>query len=189
MIHPPPAGPEDGADDLVVYDLGDWTPEQRAALDRLLVGEGVTHEWDAGEAAASSTTPSPESGPTSAWAGQLVVPEASADLVEELIDELDHPDALEPDDGGDGGGGEVLSSLYVASDVLLSAPGHVAAAQELREAAAVASTMEAPYGLDDATWGTVRRRAETLAAVLATGEEEGVKAAAQALREVVRPLV
>lgn len=189
MIDPPPEVPEDGAEDLVVYDLGDWTPAQRAALDRLLVAEDVDHEWDGDEATASSRTPSPESGPDNTSPGQLLVPEASADLVEELIDEIDHPDALAPDDHGDGGGGEVLSSLYVASDVLLGAPGHVAATEEAREAAAAAAVMDPPYGLDDTTWGAVRRRAEILADVLATGEDQRVREAARALREVVRPLV
>lgn len=164
----------------VVYDLSDWTSEQRAALDRLLAGEGLPHRWESAE------TPAPAS-----VAGQLLVGEAFADLAEELIDEMDHPDALEVDDADDEGGAEILSELYVASDVLLGAPANAAAGIDARRAATAAATAVAPYGLDDATWAEVRRRAAALAAALVddVGDADRVMAAAGALREVVRPLV
>lgn len=201
MSDPPVAGrdhddPDDDpdgdlADDVVVYDLSDWDPGQRSTLDRLLTGEGVAYHWDHDEAPASWMTPDAVSGPTSppAMAGQLLVGVAHADLVEELIDEVDHPDALDVDDADDDGGGEVLSDLYVASDVLLGAPGSVTAIEDAQVAAAAASSSTAPYGLDDATWAEVRRRAGTLAEALAAGDEERVVPAARALREAVRPLV
>lgn len=158
-------------DDEVVYDLSDWSPAQRIELEQLLAAEGLSGRWDA------------------EGTGQLLVPEGGADLVEELIDEVDHPDALEPDDGDDDGGGEVLSRLYVASDVLLGAPSHLAAIEEAREAAASTARMGPPYGLDAVTWDQLRRRSAALVDALALGDEERVSAAAGALREVVRPLV
>lgn len=170
------AGNDDSGDDHVVYDLSDWTAEQRAQLDRVLSGEGLAWRWDVADAAHP-------------LADQLVVAEACADQVEELIDEVDHPDALEVDDAADDGGAEVLSELYLASDVLIAAPTNEAAAVEAQRAAQLAATMVAPYGLDDRTWADVRRRSATLAEVLAGGHEPSVVGAAHALREAVRPLV
>ncbi len=185
MIDPPGTG----ADDLVVYDLSDWSPEQRRALGRSLTGEGVAHHWDRDPGApapdAAAVPVSPPEG-----ADQLLVPEAHGDLVEELIDEIDHPEALEPqDDDGDDRGGEVLSELYVASDVLLAAPTNLSAGDEIREAAAAAAALAAPYGLDDVVWAEVRARAASVEHALVNGDEEDVVVAARALREAVRPLV
>lgn len=160
--------------DVVAYDLADWAPPLRTELSTALAAEGVAHEWD---------------GP------ELVVGEAWADLVEQMVDDMDHPDALEPEDDDDDGGAEVLSALYVASDLLLGDPHRAAAAADLATAAEAAAGMPAPYGLDGATWEEVRRRAGALAALLGEAEppgntdEEQVVAAARSLRDAVRPLV
>jgi hypothetical protein len=166
-------GPDD---DVVAYDLADWVPLLRAELSTALGAQGVGHQWEGTE---------------------LVVPEASADLVEHLVDELDHPDALEvDDDADDDGGAEVLSTLYVASDLLVGDPHRAAAAAELQAAAAAAVDMPAPYGLDGATWEEVRRRATALAGLLGDTvlpggdvDEDAVVAAARSLREAVHHLV
>lgn len=169
------AGSDDGVDEHVVYDLSDWTVEQRARLEGVLSGEGLSWWWDA----AGAGVP----------AGQLVVAETCADVVEELIEEIDHPDALEVDDSADDGGAEILSQLYLASDVLIAAPTNEVAAVEAQRAAQQAATIAAPYGLDDHTWTEVRRRSATLAEALASGLEASVVGAARALRQAVRPLV
>lgn len=165
-------GPDD---DVVAYDLTDWVPLLRAELSTALAAEGVAHQWEGAE---------------------LVVASASADLVEQLVDEIDHPDALEAQEDDDDGGAELLSALYVASDLLLGDPHRAAAAAELQTAAAAAADMPAPYGLDGATWDEVRRRAVALALLVGDSagsggdvDEEGVTAAARSLREAVRPLV
>lgn len=161
---------EDGLSyDAVSYDLVDWTPEQRSELAAGLAAEGVYHEWDGGE---------------------LVVDEAVADLVELLIEEIDNPDALDVDEGDDDGGAEVLSALYVASDVLAGDPHRATAASELRAATGAAANLAPPYGLDGTTWAEVRRRAEALVVLLEgdSGEAE-VVAGARSLRELVLPLV
>jgi hypothetical protein len=167
-----------GEDDEVVYDLADWEPEQRSTLDRMLSAEGVASRWSG-----------PASPPQAS--DQLVVAERHADFVEELIDELDHPDALEVvDDDGDDGAAEVLSSLYVASDVLVGAPGNLAAAHELGEAVEAAMGLAVPYGLDPVAWDELRRRAGTLAERLGAGSgDDEVTDAARALRDAVRPFV
>ena len=182
-----------GGDDELVYDLADWDPDQRSRLDAILTAEGVRYRWEGGVVGSSWMAPGPVSGPGSPpqASDQLVVAEGHGDLVEELIDELDHPDALETlDDDGDDAAAQVLSSLYVASDVLVSAPGNVAAAQELEEAFEAAKRLSVPYGLDPSAWDELRRRAGTLAERLGgAGEEAEVAEAARALRTAVRPLV
>lgn len=179
--------------DEVVYDLADWEPEQRTTLDGILAAEGVAYRWEGGVVASSWMAPGPVSGPDSpAYASdQLVVADRHADVVEELIDQLDHPDALDSiDDDGDDAAAGVLSSLYVASDVLASAPDNSAAAQELGEALATAQELALPYGLDPAAWDELRRRAATLAERLNRGDaDDDVAGAARALRAAVRPLV
>lgn len=179
--------------DEVVYDLGDWEPERRVTLDRLLAGEGAAYRWDEAPSPASWMTPDAVSGPASPafLSSQLAVAAEDADLVEELIDELDHPDALEvEDDDGDDAGAEVLSALYVAADVLSGAPGHAQAAEELLHASREVGEIEVPYGLDPDSWRELGRLAEALAQRLREGvDEETVIEAARMLREAVHPLV
>ena len=182
-----------GGDDELVYDLADWDPDQRSRLDAILIAEGVRYRWEGGVVGSSWMAPGPVSGPGSPpqASDQLVVAEVHGELVEELIDEFDHPDALETvDDDGDDAAAHVLSSLYVSSDVLVSAPGNVAAAQELEEAFEAAKGLPLPYGLDPSAWDELRRRAGALAERLAEGGgETEVADAARALRNAVRPLV
>ncbi|HWH35858.1 MAG TPA: hypothetical protein VNT56_11135, partial [Acidimicrobiales bacterium] len=135
----------------------------------------------------------PVSGPQSPpqASDQLVVGEGDAEVVEELIDDLDHPDALDAfDDDGDDRGPAVLSALYVASDVLANAPANLAAAAELSAALDGGRNVAPPYGIEAPVWDELRRRAMDLEACLgeAAGEDE-VVSAARALRAMVRPLV
>lgn len=156
-------------DDDVGYDLTDWTPGDRGQLTATLATEAIPSRWEGAE---------------------LVVREVDADRVEELIDEIDHPDALPEDDTDDDGGAELLSALYVASDVLQHEPSSAVAVLELLEASERASELGPPYGLDGELWREVQRRADTLADLLAAeADDEQVMAAAKTLREAVRPLV
>ena len=154
----------------VAYDLADWTSEQREALVGSLVAEGVV-----------------------AWLEdtELVVPEDAADLAEELIEEVDAPDALvAEDDDGDDAAASVLSSLYVTSDVLAHDPDSSAAVVELLESVEAAGSLPLPYGLDGDQWSALLRTADDLADLLgADAEGSEVAAAARRLRDAVRPLV
>ncbi len=163
-------GPEELEADDVVYELDDWDEVQRATLEEVLAGEGVGYRWH-------ST--------------QLVVGEPDADLVEEIIDGLDHPDALEvEEDDGDDGGAEILSSLYVAADVLSGAPRSGQAAEELLAAVQATAAREVPYGIDPTTWSELGRLADDVASCLRQGaDDEVVVAAARRLRQAVHPLV
>ena len=159
---------DDGGE--VGYDLSDWSAEQREGLVASLAAEGVVARLEDTE---------------------LVVAEADADVAEELIEEVDAPDALaaEDDDGDDAAAG-VLSSLYVTSDVLVHDPDSSAAVVELLESVEAAGSLPLPYGLDGDQWSGLLRTADELADLLgADADDTEVAAAARRLREAVRPLV
>ena len=101
-------------DDEVAYDLDDWDESDRESLSAALRAERIAFAWHGDEVA---------------------VPERFADVAEELIDAIDHPDAIDEDDEDDDGGAEVLGALYVASDVLTGDPGASGAVIELLELA------------------------------------------------------
>ena len=163
------AGDEGG--DEVEYDLADWSADEREQLVASLAAEGVAAriEEDA----------------------LLVVPEDAADLAEELIEEVDAPDALAAEvDDGDDDAARVLSSLYVTSDVLVHDPDSSAAVVELLESVEAAGSLPLPYGLDGDQWSSLLRTADELADLLgAAAEASEVAAAARRLRDAVRPLV
>ncbi len=163
-------GPGDPGDvEQVAYTLEDWTPDQRATLARTLREEGVAARWEAEE---------------------VVVAEADADLVEELIEEIDVPDALDAEEDGSDEAARTLSALYVTSDVLSHDPGSSAAVVELLQVAEGLADLGLPYGLDGEQWGTVVRLVDQLADVLgAEADEAEVILAARDLRDAVRPLV
>ena len=163
----PPAWPE--GDEEVGYELDDWGPQDRRALTAALVAERVPHEWRDDE---------------------VVVPERFADVAEELIDAIDHPDALEVEDADDDGGAELLGSLYVVSDVLSGDPGASGAVVELLELAPTVPGRPAPYGVDAGMWRGLRDRVAELAAPLvAAADAAEVTPGAVALRGLVRHLV
>ena len=156
-------------DDEVGYDLDDWGPVERAALTTALRAERVAHEWREDE---------------------IVVPERWADLAEELIDAIDHPDALDLEDDADDGGAEILGNLYVAADVLSGDPTSSGAVIELLELAPTLADQRAPYGVDGAAWAAIVAGVGTLAGLLeddADGDE--VQASAGNVRSLLRPLV
>lgn len=157
------------SDDEAGYDLTDWDPERRGELVAALVAQRIAHRWDDGE---------------------LVVRERDADAVEPIIDELDNPDALEVEDDDDDAAAELLSALYVASDVLAGDHANAGAVLELVDAEAEAREVDAPFGVSPAAWDEIRHRAAALCDLLdAESDDEGIRTAARELRDLVRPLV
>ncbi len=157
----------------VAYDLSDWDDGQRAALVGLLGRHGIDHRFDGQD---------------------LVVDDSVAERVEDLIDEIDFPDALDIYDGSsdddDQAAADLLSSLYVTADALVENPGHSASVVELLEAAAEAESAGVPFGVDDDTWMAIRAHAGALADLLGDeSDDDSVSAAARQLREFLRPLV
>lgn len=156
-------------DDEVGYDLDDWGPADREALTAALRAERIAHEWREEE---------------------VVVPERWADLVEELIDAIDHPDALDLDDDDGDGGAELLGNLYVAADVLSGDPTSSGAVIELLELAPTVADQRPPYGVDGSAWAAIVEQVGALAVLLeADADGDEVQAAAGDVRSLLRPLV
>ena len=156
------------SEDEVGYDLSDWSAVERAQLAATLVGEQLPSRWEDDE---------------------LVVRAGDADHVEGLIDEIDDVEALGEEPDADAGA-DLLSALYVASDVLQHDPEASVAIVELLEAAEQAAELGPPYGLDGDVWRDVQRHTDALAGLLGEqAEGDDVMAAARALRELVHPLV
>lgn len=154
----------------VGYDLADWGDEERVRLAQALGAAATPARWEGME---------------------LVVRAQDADAVEELIEEIDNPDALPVEDVDSGEeGAELLSSVYVAADVLQHDGKATGAVLELLDASAAADGMAPPYGIDGPVWRDVLDKLDAVAELLGVeAPEEDVMAAAHALREAVRPLV
>ena len=159
--------------DLLVYELDDWTPDDRARLSTLLATEGIAHQWDGDE---------------------LLVPEAEEARVDELLDQVEFPDALdEADDDGedDEERYEVMADLFVSMDRLANAnPVHVELAAEVIAAVEAALALPQPFGIDDATWDQVRRRSAAVAhALQEESDDDVIVGDATVLRDLLRTLV
>jgi hypothetical protein len=153
----------DPSEDEVGYDLSDWSADERAQLSAALLEERVVWRWED---------------------DVVVVRPAEA-----LIDEIDQVEALGEEVDADAGA-DLLSALYVSSDVLQHDPDANAAIVELLDAAELAADLGPPYGLDRDVWKAIQLRTDALAELLGTqAEGDDVMAAARSLREAVRPLV
>lgn len=163
-------------DDALVYEMDGWEPSERQALGKLLDGEGIAHRWDGDD---------------------LFVAEEHEDRVDDLLDRVEFPDALEAVDGEDAGEVDdeavyaVMSDLFVAADRLAGDRAvDVEAAGELVTAASAASASPPPYGVDPASWSQVQKLADGIVAALeAEADDEVVGREAASLRDVLRRYV
>ena len=169
---------DDQDQDMLVYELEDWEPAERDALDALLAERGIHHTWEGTD---------------------LVTSGAAEEEVDALLDSLEFPDALgadEDDEDGDGtAGGEsgyqVMSDLFVAADrVAGERTVEASLAAELAEAAMAAVEIGAPYGVEDITWSRLQALAgDVVKAVEADADDATVVELAGGLRNVLRTLV
>jgi hypothetical protein len=132
-----PSGDSEGDGAEVVYDLSDWGEADRQKLDKRLDEGDVPHLWEG---------------------TSLVVAATDEAMVEELLDAVEHPDALapEPDDTDDAADDEVrhelLSDLFDAADRLKRDPGDDRGLEELTEVLGEADEDRPPYGFPPAVW-------------------------------------
>ncbi|MBK9179248.1 MAG: hypothetical protein IPM45_06665 [Acidimicrobiales bacterium] len=162
----------------LVYDLGDLTDGERGELVARLAGAGVPHDWDD--------------------ADSLVVDAVDEAVVEQILDDVVHPDALPvvaDAEGGDGAddeaGPELLSELFLAADRLRNDPEDHEGVLGMVDAAAESAGHGPPFGVPERTWAAVVERAGALRAALETDDvdDEAIVAAADELRSLLRPLV
>lgn len=160
--------------EMLVYELGEWTPDERARLSLLLEGEGIPHQWDGDD---------------------LLVPELDEARVDAVLDQVEFPDALEPVDDDDGDDDEarylVVSDLFVAMDRLANATAaEVELAAEAIGAIDAALAIPCPFGIDEPDWAEVRRRAGAISRALQTEEDDDeIIADANMFRDLLRRFV
>ncbi len=159
-------------DDALVYEMDGWDPEERRALDRLLDAERVPYRWDGDD---------------------LLVLEEDEGRVDDLMDRIEYPDALEEagDEGDDEAVYAVMSDLFVVADRLArEREVDVELAAEMTAAAAAALATPAPFGVDPPAWYQVQQLAEGIvAAIGAEADDEVVVRDAATLRNVLRRYV
>lgn len=181
---------EDEGSEVIVYELDEWTADQRGAIEQRLVGAAIEHQWE------SDTGAEMEAGYEAAqpWvdATDLVIGERDEETVDAMLDEVDSPDALEAvteaeDDAVDDEATyAVMSNLYVAADRLKDDPGDLALAGEFFDAADAARTIEAPFGIDGEVWRRVQELAGEVSRSIEQEEDDAqVQAHAQRLRDVL----
>jgi hypothetical protein len=145
----------------VVFEMGEWGDEFRAAVTKVLDDRGVGHDWEGTD---------------------LVVDEEDADLVDAILDELEATpleEVVELDEVPPPGANEAtyddMSALYVAADRFVHAPDDPDVEAEFREAAENIAGTSAPYGVGDREWTRI----------LAAVDDD----TAHALRDLLRPYV
>lgn len=174
------------ADDEVEFDLSEWTAEERARLAARLQTDGVAHRWEAPFVDPRSLVPTAAGGVDR---NLLVVPADDAETIDEILDEVEFPDALEPVtdvEADDEASYAVMSDLYVAADRLKRNPADSDAATDLVMAATNASSASVPYGVEIKLWEQVQVLAAGLAKALGEDADDSDVAADSArLRDML----
>ncbi|MGI8685373.1 MAG: hypothetical protein ACR2MO_09850 [Acidimicrobiales bacterium] len=107
---------------------------------------------------------------------------------------LDDLTALEPDEEGaaaEEASQRAMSRLFVAADRLAGRPDDPELVTEIEELGEAVAAGPPPFGVEPTTWARVASLADAVATASDTegGEEDGVFAAATALRDFLRPYV
>lgn len=190
LVDTPPQERE--GSEVVIYELGDWSDDQRGALELRLQAEGIEHQWEATTGA--DVQPGYDPGQDSGVGTDLVVGEQDEDAVDRLLDEVEFPDALEAADvgavetasGDDEENYAVMSHLYVAADRLKDDPGDLAVAGEFFDAADAAGAIQPPFGIDGDVWRTVQELCRSITGALEDEADDAtVQESAQRLRDLL----
>jgi hypothetical protein len=161
--------------EILVYELDQWEPGRRTQVEAVLAGAGVPFQWEGTD---------------------LLVPAAHEAKVDDLLDQVEFPDAL-PDEGegdeeiDDEAVYQVMSDLFVIADRIAdSKEVDLAVAGDFILAAAVAAATGAPFGFDERTWQEVQRQAARIAEQLENEEDDAVVVSeARVLRDALRGFV
>ena len=153
----------------VLYEVAEWSPEDRADLTDALAVEGVRYAFDD--------------------MGDLLVEAIDEDRVDDVVAKLVGDEA---DDGEEApAASDVLSELFVAADKLRKQPRDAKAIASAIEEATTVIKMSAPYGFERRIWAQVGLRAGALRAALEdeVHDDEVVSTAAEELRDLLHPMV
>lgn len=151
----------------VGYDLTEWDDESCKQLMDLLEADGIPYQLDGDE---------------------LFVDSADEERADELVNAVLDPGAVVPPAEG---GGDVMSELFVAADVLTHDPDDRAGTRALRAAADQAVAQGPPYGMEAEWWDDVVEQAQGISSALAAepADPEVVAELATALRDHLRPYI
>ncbi len=166
-----PLGDDELGEATLVYEMEGWEPAEREALDGMLDAEAVPHRWEGDD---------------------LVVPERDEARVDELMDRLEFPAALEAEEGGDDEEVyAVMSDLFVAADRMArERTVDVELAGDFATAAAAATSAPAPYGVEPSSWAQVQQLAEAVVEEIeAQADDEVIVRDAATLRDLLRRFV
>jgi len=171
----------------VVFEVADWSVEQRAELQLALDQASIPHEWVDGD---------------------LAVLQTDEERVEAMLDAIEFPDSLPSlDEGhdvdGDGIGDtgqedlvvqDTLSELFVATDRLMHDAEDHEGVISMVDAARQAESLPVPYGFAPAVWADIIEQVSGLRKVLESSSEEEVDDEtvmdlARTLRNVLRQYV
>ena len=158
------------ADDEIVYELGDWTADERTDLEGRLNGSGIAFRWEEDE--------------------DLVVAATDERAVEALLDELEFPDQLEPvaegDEIDDDAVYSVMSDLFLTADRLKDDPEDPDRVTDFCNAADAASAAPAPFGIEAQVWTQVQEVALSLRdAIDADADPDVLSRDARSLRQLL----
>jgi hypothetical protein len=164
------------SDDELVYELDEWSPEDRETLVVKLDQAGVVHRWE------DETS--------------LVVAPVDEATVEVLLDGVEYPDALpavddDATEAAEETSFEVLSSLFLAADRLKGNPLDAEGIADLSDALDDADPDVPPFGIVPGLWRDAVERGNRLADTLADDDDRSPEVAEQAaeLQALLRPFV
>ena len=194
LVDTPPVEVDGNANDegteVVVYELADWTGEQRGELELRLKTEGIEHSWETGD----GHEPNVGYENTQPWelATDLVVGELDEEVVDAMLDEIENPEALTPiseaedDDPNSEADYDAMSHLYVAADRLKDNPADLAVVGEFFDAADVAKGVKLPFGFDPDLWTRVLQLAASITTELEQeADDDAVASRAKELRDIL----
>ena len=170
------AGPTLDPDaEKVAYEVGDWTDAQRTALADALGEAQLPYEWDEN--------------------GDLVVHETDEERVEDLLDSIEFPDAIAPDEGDSGDDGlaaqNVLSELFVSTDRLMHDAKDHEGVLSFVDAARMAEDLALPFGFSPESWNDIVSKARALREAFEADvdDDDAIMSQAAELRHLLRNLV
>ena len=163
----------DEAGDEVVFELPDWTEDDRQALHQKLTEASIAHTWEDGD---------------------LVVADADADAAEDAIEAIEYPDELaigeDGADGDDGGAGyQRMSALFIAADRLQHDPDDPVVGGAFDEAAEAVVGADAPYGVAPELWKQMQELAHDVCEQLDEAELDVIARDAATLRQLLSRFV
>lgn len=160
-------------DDVVGYEISDWTEDALDRLVSLLQRDRVPYRWDAD--------------------GDLEVDAEYEVTVDAIFSELsgESSDGEGGADGDDMAGHEALSEIFVASDRLARNPADAIGARSLAEIRPDLAGMAVPFGISPKLWTGMVERVEELHEMMGdpATEAEVIEARAAAIRDLLRDLV